>query len=80
MTESEKVELKEKIKNVMLDHLTPLGYPDSMSYEQIMQELKPMWLKIEEAGLITGDMNFHAFVDQAHGAYNIAKIREIMGI
>jgi len=37
----------------MLDYLTPLGYPDNFTNEQVMGELKNMWVKIEEAGLIS---------------------------
>lgn len=79
MEEGEKLDLKEKIKKVMLDHLTGLGYPD-IPNERIMTELKAMWIKIEEAGLIKEDMNYMAFVQHAQDQFLIAEVKETMGI
>lgn len=52
--------LKEKIKKVMLEHLKSKGYPN-MTPEQIMRELKPMWVKLEELNLIQSGWNFTQF-------------------
>jgi hypothetical protein len=52
--------LKEKIKKVMLEHLKSKGYPN-MTPEQIMRELKPMWVKLEELNLIQPGWNFTQF-------------------
>lgn len=79
MTAGELAEHKDKVKKVMVDHLTTLGWP-KLSDEQVMSQLKPMWLKIEEAGLVVGDMNFMAFQAIANQAYMIAQVNDIMGI
>lgn len=52
--------MKEQAKKVMLDHLTKKGYPDNMSNEQILAELKPMYLLLEEQQL-TGGIDFATF-------------------
>lgn len=57
-------ELKSKIKQVMLDHLTPLGYPH-MSTEEILKELKPMYIKLEESGLTVPGMSYAEYVRHA---------------
>jgi len=79
VTEGERADHEDKVRKVMNDHLVSLGYP-KMSNEQIMSQLKPMWIKIEEAGLIVGDMNFEAFCAHANNAFMIAQVNEIMGI
>ena len=79
MTAGEKVAHGEKVKKVMIDYLTTLGYPN-IPDEQIMSELKNMWLKIEEAGLVIEDMNFQAFCAFANNAFMMAQVNEIMGI
>jgi hypothetical protein len=79
MTEAEKYELKSKIKKVMVDHLTTLGYPD-MTPKEILDELKPMWIKLEEAGLIMPGMNFMAFHAQALEKAMLADINSMFGI
>jgi hypothetical protein len=79
MTEGEKVNHKEAVKKVMLEHLTALGYPD-MGSDEIMGELKNMWLKIEEAGLVTGDMNYQSYLAHANNAYLSDQFRQTLGI
>lgn len=79
MTEGEKTEHKEKVKKVMVDHLTTLGYPN-ISGDQIMTQLKAMWIKIEEAGLILPGMNFQAFQAFANQAFMMEQVRDVMGI
>lgn len=70
---------KEKIKKVMVDHLTTLGWPD-IPNETVMDELKNMWVKIEEAGLKLPDMSFQMFVEHANHQFLVAEVNEIMGI
>jgi len=53
-------ELREKVKQSMLDHLQTVGYPD-MEIDDVLQELKPMWVKLESEGLIQPGMSFKAF-------------------
>lgn len=64
-------ELKEKIKTVMIDHLKSIGYPN-ITNEQIMNELKPMWIKLEEANLIQSGMSFQEFTLHAQQQFMIA--------
>lgn len=79
MTPGEIADHKEKIKKVMLDHLTPLGWPQAPN-ELVMHELKAMWLKIEEAGLILPGMTFEYFCAHANNQFLMAEVDEIMGI
>lgn len=61
-------DLQKKLKNAMLEHLKTKGYPN-MTLDQIMNELKPMWIKLEESGLLPYGVNFNNFVQSAHGGY-----------
>ena len=79
MTAGEKENHKEAVKKVMVDHLTTLGYPQ-IGNEQVMSELKNMWVKIEEAGLVTNGMTFAAFQAYANDAFLKAHIEEMFGI
>lgn len=44
-------ELKNQCKKVMLEHLESIGYPNVQS-QTILQELLPMWKKLDEASLV----------------------------
>jgi hypothetical protein len=79
MTAAEIETLKQNIKKVMVDHLITIGYP-KITNEQILRELKPMWIKIEEAGLVVPGMNFQNFAAIANHHFMIAEINDIMGI
>lgn len=80
MTPEEFETHKEKIKKVMVDHLTQsVKYPNC-SNEQIMGQLKPMWILIEEAGLVLPGMNFQAFCAHAQNQFLIAKVNDMMNI
>lgn len=79
MTREELAAHREKIKKVMVDHLTTLGHP-KVEYEVIMKELKAMYLKIEEAGLILPGMTFHGFQQMASNHLMIAQMHDMMGI
>ena len=80
MTQDELQAHKEKIKKVMTDHLTQTcGWPEC-SPEQVMAELKPMWVKIEEAGLVLPGMNFQHFFLHADHHFMLAKIHELTDI
>lgn len=79
MTQAEIDTLKQNLRKVMVDHLTTVGYPQ-ITPDQIMRELKPMWLKIEEAGLVVQGMNFQGFCEVANHHFMVAHINEIMGI
>ena len=57
-------EFKAEAKAVMLEHLKSKGYPD-MTTQQILDELKPLYVKLEEAKLIPAGMNFKTFVQIA---------------
>jgi len=79
MTQGELQIHKDKIKKVMIDYLTRLGWP-KIPNERVMQELKPMWILIEEAGLILPGMNYPAFVAQAQKELTMANVKDILGI
>lgn len=70
--------LKEQIKKVMLDHLKSKGYPN-MSTDSILQECRPMWIKIEEAGLKQRGWTFQQFGQIAADASLFAQIRSSWG-
>ena len=57
-------ELKAKVRQIMLDHLAMKGYPN-MTEEQTLAELKPMWIKFEEAHLIQPGWRYARFVETA---------------
>ena len=57
-------ELREKVKNSMIEHLQTVGYPN-MEVDDVLQELKPMWVKLENEGLIQSGMNFRTFQEWA---------------
>lgn len=44
-------ELKEKCREVIVTHLESKGFPN-LTRRGIINELKPMWLKMEELGLV----------------------------
>ncbi len=75
MTPNETIILKEQIKKIIVDHLTPLGYPN-MNKQQILDQLPKMWIKIEEAKLNKEGLKYVAFVQHAHSQ---ALMSEIMG-
>lgn len=79
MTAGELADHKEKIRKVMVDHLTTLGYPD-IEPQKIADELKSMWIKLEEAGLILQGMSFQAFCEHANQAYTFWQMRDMLGI
>lgn len=79
MTDQEKLELKEKLKKVMVDHLTSVGYPD-ITDDQIMRELKPMWIKLEESGILADGMTFAGFQSYANEEFMKSQFRGILGI
>ena len=80
MTKKELAAHKVKVKKVMVDYLTAtLNYPQCTN-EQIMQQLKPMWVKLEEAGLVIEGMKFQAFVEHAQREFLMAQVKDIMGI
>ena len=75
MTNEEKQKLKEELKKVVMDHLTPIGYPN-LTIEQVMTELPNVWKKICDAGLYKEGMSYQAFVDQA---FQQAMLAQMMG-
>lgn len=77
MTNGEIENHKEKCKKVMLAHLTDLGYPN-MECDDIMKELKDMWVKLEEAGLILEGMKFEAFAEHANHARTFSMMRDML--
>ena len=79
MTESEKADAIEKIKKLMIEHLTQtVGFPNC-NENQIMGELKNMWIKLEEANLTYGT-NFKNFTEHATNQAMIYQIKKMMAI
>ena len=79
MTKQEVAVHRDKIKKVMVDHLTSLGYPN-VEYEIIMRELKNMYVKIEESGLILPGMTYHGFQQIANTHFMMAQMQDMMGL
>ena len=79
MTVSEMADHKVKIEKVMINHLTALGYPD-ISDQQIINEVKNMWIKLEEANLVVEGMNFQSFSAHAQQAFMLNQMMGIFGI
>ena len=73
-------EFKEKIKAAMIEHLkASVNYPQCTD-EQIMQQLKPMWVMLEEKQLILPGLTFQGFVDQANNQFLLAQVKDILNI
>jgi hypothetical protein len=47
----DRVELINKCRSVMVEHLESKGYPN-MSRHAVLKELLPMWKKLDEHGLV----------------------------
>lgn len=67
--------LKAQIRKVMIDHLKSKGYPN-MTSKQILAELKPLWIKLEEAKLLQPNWNYNQFVEIAHAEEHYHNLRE----
>lgn len=75
-------DLKERCREVVVGHLTSKGYPN-LTRRGIINELKPMWLKMEALGL-TEELhkvgwNYARYVDAAVKAAQEAAIFEHLG-
>ena len=79
MTNEELQVHKEKIKEVMMTHLNSKGYP-KLTNDQIMAELKPMWVLIEEAGLKVDGMSYKMFCAKATEAMMFNQMKQMFGI
>lgn len=75
-------ELKEKCRAVILEHLKTKGYPN-LTRRGIINELKPMWLKLEDLGLTEhlkeAGWTYQKYVDTATKAAQEAAIFEHLG-
>ena len=61
----------------MIDHLKSKGYPN-MTSKQILAELKPMWIKLEEAGLISAGWKYAQYVEIAQAQEHYQNLRAAM--
>ncbi len=72
-------ELKEKIRQSMLDHLKTKGYPD-MTNQQIIHELPNLWRKLDADGLleqpVKAGLTYQHFVNIALSKANEQEIME----
>ena len=69
----DKAELKAKVREVIYSHLKSKGYPE-MNQAQILAELKPIWIKLEESQLIQRGWSYPAFVHCAQQAAMFADL------
>lgn len=51
---------KRQIRNVLIEHLSAKGWPN-LTDQQIVDELKPMWIKLEESQLVQPGWTFNQF-------------------
>lgn len=79
MKAEERLAIKEEFMRVIVEHLTPLGYPDEISREEILAELPALWKKCEGAGIIREGMTYEEFVLHAKAEALAAELEEIMG-
>lgn len=79
MTDTELLQHKEKVKKLMVDHLTSVGWIAGKN-DLVMRELKNMWIKIEDAGLILPGMNFQGFATKAQEQFMLSEVNRILGI
>ena len=80
MTNEELIQHKDKIKKILIDHLTnTINYPNCTD-DQIMSQLRNMWVKMEENNLILPGMRFDQFQAHANQAMIMSHFRNIMGI
>lgn len=70
-------EQKVKIKKLMIDHLKSKGYPN-MTSKAILAELKPMWIMLEEAGLVNSNWKYTQFVNIAEAQAHYQNLKEAM--
>ncbi len=68
---------KEKIRQMMMTHLREKGYPNLTS-KQILAELKPMWVKLGEAGLLQKSWKYTDFVGEAEAAEHLINLKAAM--
>lgn len=71
------MQVKEQIRKVMIDHLKSKGYPN-MTADQIMAELKPMWLKLEDAGLIKKGWRYGQYVEIAQAQAHYQNLKDTL--
>lgn len=80
MKPEELEDLKVKIKTVMVQHLNEsIGYPDCQ-LEEIIFQLKPMWRKLEEAGLLVKGMSYRQFCSFATNTLNFELLKRSANI
>ena len=65
---------KTKIKEVMIQHLKEKVNFPNCDFNVILAQLKPMWIKLEEAGLTKG-LNFQAYAEQANSQAMMSQLR-----
>lgn len=74
---SEMKQLKARIRHVMEEHLRSKGFPD-MTRDQIFGELKPMWIKLEEAQLTRPNWRYADFVKVAQSQAERVEMKKVM--
>lgn len=65
---------KAQIRQVMIAHLKSKGYPN-MTSKEILAELKPMWVKLGNLGLLHAGWTYEQFVEIAHAEEHFANLK-----
>jgi hypothetical protein len=65
---------QKQIRKVMIDHLKAKGYPN-MTSNEILAELKPMWNKLGNLGLLHANWRFDEFVQIHHAEEHLANLK-----
>lgn len=77
MTEQEKSDWKQKVKEVILDHLIrTCNYPDCGA-DSIFNQVPFMWTLLGMRGLIKDGMTYEQFYQDARQAYLKAEIHRV---
>lgn len=69
--------VKEEIRKVVLQHLESKG--SNLTYDQILGELKAIWIKLEDAGLVQPGMSFQTFCQIAQVKKQEAQMQDMLG-
>ena len=68
---------KAKIRQVMIEHLKSKGYPN-MTSKEILAELKPMWVKLGNLGLLHPGWKYEDFVQIEQAEEHYANLRDAL--
>ena len=70
--------LKQKMLKVMKDYMVTM-YGDKYTAEDVLKELKPLWVALEDNQLIRPGMTFNVFVQHAESQAIFQNMKNMMG-